>query len=56
MARKKIEDKPYMTPAEQEEVYEYFKDVDEQATMVAEEIDAVMRAEVAIYGNMKRYE
>jgi roadblock/LC7 domain-containing protein len=55
MAKKKINPSNY-SEAEQNEIYEYFADIDkEKAEMAAEEIAAAERAELALYGNMNRY-
>jgi roadblock/LC7 domain-containing protein len=55
MAKREVNPSNY-SEREQQQIYEYFADIDkEKAEMAAEEIAALERAEVAMYGNMNRY-
>lgn len=45
-----------LSPREQEEIYEYFSDIDrEKAEMTAKEIAMIEQSELRAYGNLNRY-
>lgn len=57
MVKKKIEDTTPSTlsVSEQQEVYEFFEERDEELAMAAKDISLIEAAEIAMYGNMDRY-